>query len=228
VAARSDRYPLVVESIPLPRSNTRVVIGLAAVSTGFVAVAVGAHFEKRGTAFDHDVLAWMTEHHQDWLTTASVMLTAVASPTATGLFAVIAAFACWWRYRRIMPALVVVGTVVVANAFAAVVKRIVAEQRPPGSREFLLGIAQSFPSGHVAGTLALAGIVAVVAGRGRAANVRMMLGVVVVVVTSAVALSRLYLGVHWVTDIGGGLLLGGAAILAGSTMVPAPAPSPRQ
>jgi membrane-associated phospholipid phosphatase len=190
------------------------------VLVAFVAVAVVAHFLRNGTGLDHRILAWMVTHRHEPLTALADAVTVAASPTATGLLAVVAAVECWRRYRLVMPALVVVGTVVVTNAVVVVAKRLVAEQRPPGSREYALGVPHSFPSGHVAGTLALLGIVAVLLGRGRSTGARVVLGAVVVVVTGAVALSRLYLGVHWVTDVGGALMLGSAAVLAGSIVSP--------
>lgn len=189
---------------------------LVALTLAFVGLAVLAHVERRGTGLDHRVLGWLAGHHRDGLVTAAGVLTTLASPTATGLLAVVAALACWRRLRLVRPALVVLGTVVVANGLAVVAKRLVAEQRPPGSRAYLLGIAHSFPSGHVTGTLALCGIVAVVLGRDATVAFRALLTVTAVAATSVVALSRLYLGVHWVIDVAGGLLLGGAAVLAGS------------
>jgi undecaprenyl-diphosphatase len=109
-----------------------------------------------------------------------------------------------------------VATLAVATGVSTVTKEIVGAQRPPGAVQLLREVDPSFPSGHVTGSLALLGIVGVVLSRGRRRVIRFALASAVAVATVAVALTRLYLGVHWLTDVGGGLLLGGAAVLVGS------------
>lgn len=183
---------------------------------GFVGLAVVAHRARHGTAVDHAVLGWMIDHRRGWLTTVAIVITNAGSPVAVGLLAAAAAALLWWRRRSPMSAVVVVATLAVATGVSTVTKVIVGAQRPPGAVQLLREVDPSFPSGHVTGTLALVGIGAVVLSRRRGRVIRVALASGVAVATAAVALSRLYLGVHWLTDVGGGLLLGGAAVLAGS------------
>ena len=74
----------------------------------------------------------------------------------------------------------------------------------------------SFPSGHVAGIGALLGIVAVCIAVGRSRTVQTLLAVLVAAGVAVVAFSRLYLGFHWLSDVIGGALLAGLAVILGS------------
>jgi membrane-associated phospholipid phosphatase len=202
--------------IELSKLGSRWAFSAAAVLVGFVGLAVVAHRAQHGTALDHSVLGWMIDHRRDWLTTVAIIITNAGSPVAVGLLAALVAALLWWHRRSPTSAVVVVATLAVATGLSTVTKVVVGAERPPSGVQLLSEVDPSFPSGHVTGTLALVGIVAFVVGRGRRLVVRVALASTVLVATAAVALTRLYLGVHWLTDIGGGLLLGGAAVLAGS------------
>jgi undecaprenyl-diphosphatase len=189
---------------------------VAPLLAGFICLAVVAHVAGHGTSLDHAVLGWMIHQRRPWLTTIAIAITTVGSPMAVELLAAVAAALLWWRFRSPVPSAIVVVTVAVAAASAALLKDVVGAHRP--ARTFQLGLetSPSFPSGHATCTLALLGILAVVLGRSRSPITRRALAACVVVLTTAVALSRLYLGVHWLLDVVGGALLGGAAVLIGS------------
>ena len=71
-------------------------------------------------------------------------------------------------------------------------------------------LGPSFPSGHATGAAACFAAFALVLGRGRSRNVQSLLAGAAVFVAIAVGASRVLLGVHWLTDVIGGLALGWA------------------
>jgi undecaprenyl-diphosphatase len=69
-------------------------------------------------------------------------------------------------------------------------------------------LGPSFPSGHTTGAAACFAAFALVLGRGRSRNAQAVLAGTAVFVAVAVAASRVLLGVHWLSDVVGGLALG--------------------
>jgi undecaprenyl-diphosphatase len=77
------------------------------------------------------------------------------------------------------------------------------------------GVGNSYPSGHMVRALVVYGLAAFIVYRLAESERRGALAVAAaVVIAVAVAFDRLYLGVHWVSDVIGALLLGGVFLLA--------------
>jgi len=117
--------------------------------------------------------------------------------------------------------------VVTSELFIGPVKAAVDRPRPPGS--LIATSGASFPSGHaVAAAVTAVGLVLVLAEAG---STRWRWEVRAVVFASVMALSRVYLQAHWLSDtvagalLGAGLALGWPALL--STLRRRPAPDAR-
>ena len=204
-----------------PKASTPSTVVIAAVRAGallatFAALAMVSHRAVAGTATDHHVLHWFVHHRSEWLTGPAIAITDAGSPVATIVLAFVIAGVLWWRRRTAIAPLIVIATLGLAGAASTIMKVVVRSERPPLALQLITETDPSFPSGHVTGTLALAGIVAVAIGTGRSPAVRRSLYWGVAAVTVVVAVTRLYLGVHWVTDVVGGALLGGSALILGS------------
>jgi membrane-associated phospholipid phosphatase len=101
--------------------------------------------------------------------------------------------------------LVVGGQFLVAN----IIKSIVDRARPDFDQ--LTGFSgSSFPSGHAVASAACLAAFALVIGRGRPLKIRAPLAGLAVGLATGIACCRVMLGVHWLTDVLGGLALGWA------------------
>jgi len=88
----------------------------------------------------------------------------------------------------------------------------------PGS-----GKGNSFPSGHMVRTVVAYGLLAFVIRRLVPSRVVRWLAIpVAIVIIVVVAFDRLYLDVHWESDVIGGLLLGGIALVAATVWLDRP------
>lgn len=118
-------------------------------------------------------------------------------------------------WRRRLEALFLALTLL-ADGGAALIKVIVARPRPsPQLVEVLLRLGSfSFPSGHVVHYTVFYGFLAFVLLRcWRASWPRNLLVAVCVAFIGLVGFSRIYLGEHWLTDVIGGYLFGGAFLV---------------
>jgi membrane-associated phospholipid phosphatase len=85
------------------------------------------------------------------------------------------------------------------------------------------GIPNSFPSGHMVRTVVAYGLIAFVVTRLAPWRSARALAIPIAVVLIAVqAFDRVYLDVHWESDVLGGLLLGAIAVLSGTVWLDRP------
>ena len=113
----------------------------------------------------------------------------------------------------------VVGTgVVVEQALKAAISR---------TAEPLAQFSHGFPSGHVTVWAAFLGMVAVCLGAGRSTATRAALAISVLTGVVVVGFLALYSGAHIVTDILGGVILGGVLVALGAAILRASPPRVR-
>src|SRR5215217_6467311 len=136
-----------------------------------------------------------------WLSeTITVTVLAIVTVAITALV--------WRRWREpMLVAVAVAGEVAIFLAITLLVDR----RRPPVSHLDQAPPTSSFPSGHTAAAICLYGALAVLASeRARSALVRGLALTLAVLIPLAVATARVYRGMHFLTDVVGGILLGGA------------------
>ena len=123
---------------------------------------------------------------------------------------VTAAALLWKGHRRAAVwTIAVMTTVFVATTG---IKLLVARERPDLAMLQLESF--SFPSGHSSGIVGAAGVTIVLTAMlVRRANVRRLVTALAVLVVLLVGADRLFLGVHFVSDVLGGFLLSGAIVL---------------
>ncbi len=127
----------------------------------------------------------------------------VTLPARIAIIGLLALRRRWWHLAAFASA------VVVSEAFIGPLKASYDRARPPGSLVATSGA--SFPSGHsVAATVTvLAAVIALVpAGRRR-----VWWSAAAALFSAAMAISRAYLGAHWLSDAAAGVLLGASCAL---------------
>ncbi|HEY2657178.1 MAG TPA: phosphatase PAP2 family protein [Solirubrobacteraceae bacterium] len=160
------------------------------------------------TAIDSSITSWVVAHRTHALTTAARLLSTLGSQTVLIPLTAIATVALLGR-RRVLAALLVAAWGGAIGMYS-LTKHFVHRMRPPMDIWLTnVGRTSSFPSGHatqsLATFLALALVGAVLLPTARWPGRAIALGLAV-----GVGWSRVYLGVHWATDVGAGWLIAAA------------------
>lgn len=112
------------------------------------------------------------------------------------------------RGRRVS-AILFAGSVVGGGLLEVLLKVVYARPRPDLVEPLVSVASYSFPSGHATlATVLFGGLAAVVFHVTRRRGVRRTAVAGAALAAGSVALSRIYLGVHWLTDVAAGILVG--------------------
>jgi undecaprenyl-diphosphatase len=191
----------------------------AALLTALAKLIIGVHNHSRVTRFDAPTMSWFAAHQSAKLDWVAAVITDLGSPGATAAAGLLCGAVLAWQARSVLPGAVIIGTVAAAWAAETALKALVDRPSTPAELQ-LTSATHTFPSGHVTGTGALLGIIAVCIGVGRGRIDRACLAVCVLAGVLVVAVARLYLGVHWLTDVIGGALLAGVFVSLGAIVMP--------
>jgi membrane-associated phospholipid phosphatase len=178
------------------------------------AIAIGGLLELAerpdgSTAIDSSITSWVVAHRTHALTSVARLLSTLGSQAVLIPLTAIAAVALLGRRRWVLAGLVVAAWAGAIGMYS-LTKHFVHRMRPPTDIWLTdVGRTSSFPSGHATQSLAtflalvLVGAVIIPGTRwpGRAIALALAIGV---------GWSRVYLGVHWATDVGAGWLIAAA------------------
>jgi membrane-associated phospholipid phosphatase len=207
---------VVARRLPVPRLLVRtdvLVAGGATVLLFGSGAALADHVDDAGngaTALDTTVWTFAVEHRDAAGTAISSALRVGGGTVALCVLTAAAALLLVVRGRRLDAALVVT-TPLVGTLLTDVLKLGYGRPRPPAAEQLIPETGFSLPSGHavdatvVVGVLALVLVVRTVSRWRRAAIVALA-----TVTIAAAGVGRIYLGVHWATDVVTGWLLGAA------------------
>ncbi|MDB4899381.1 MAG: hypothetical protein JWN53_1189 [Gemmatimonadetes bacterium] len=178
----------------------------------FAAIADAMTEQSALVRVDHALTNWIQQHDTEWGESAMSWVAWLGAPVLTGSIAVATVVFMvrrdWLRASTV--AISGIGAALLNNALKMIFHR----GRPEYATEFISRASWSFPSGHAMDSLAGYGIIAWLLLEwihGRAKRSTLIVGTIVLVV--AIGTSRVYLGVHYLSDVIAGYLAGGVWLL---------------
>ncbi len=157
---------------------------------------------------DTSIHAWAISRRNPGATTFFALMSIIGGPVGLAVLvtAVVIALLILRRFRWVLYLLVTVGG---GSLLDMELKRYFARARPDLAEMLRQAQGYSFPSGHAMGSTVVFGALSYLAfrttTRWRAKAAVLALGITLII---AVSLSRVYLGVHWISDVVAGIAAG--------------------
>src|ERR1035437_7417346 len=217
-----SRFVPEVESVSRPLFSARagrlsLWLGGAALALLIFVRVTRELIEGDVSAVDIAILLTVAKIRTPWLTIAAVDVTALGSTTLVILFSAFTLVVLLVLRDR-LGALQLLAASAGAGILTVVTKDTIERTRPEEVQQLIVVSGFSYPSGHSLSTSALYLTIAIIASRyirhsGAKAAIFLAISAVVIMVGA----SRVYLGVHYATDVVSGISLGAAwaLVLAG-------------
>ena len=194
-----------------------LLLGGAVLAFGTFVRITREFIEGDVSTMDSAILLAVAKRRTPYLTTAAVDVTALGSITLVVLFSAFTLLVLLVLRDR-LGALQLLAASVGAGILTLVTKNIIERIRPEEAQQLIVVSGFSYPSGHSVSTSALYLTIAIIAGRYvRHSGARAAMFLAVSALLIMVGASRVYLGVHYATDVVSGISLGAtwALLLAG-------------
>jgi undecaprenyl-diphosphatase len=197
---------------PERATGLALTLALAVILVGGLVLALLAVFVRSTdvlAGIDSSVAEWGDTHANPWTHDALTLVTYLGETVTVTVVAVVVAGVEYARTRNRWVVLFLVAVILGDKLLTAGVKELVDRARPE-IEAVAATLGPSFPSGHTSTAAASWAAFALVAGRWWGRRAWPALAGAAVGIAVAVALSRVLLDVHWLTDVLGGLALGWA------------------
>ena len=209
---------MVLRADVAPSRRSMVVAVALVVASLTVFILIAEDLLDGGGLISHDeaVLAWFVGHRTDWLVNIARFVSAAAGFLPLLIVGVLFALWLWRRGWKVGVAVAPAVSLSLAGLASTVAKSVFDRARPPLAVHQATVTLAAFPSGHSADAAAffLAGgcIVAITLVDRRTIQATCIgMGVLLAAI---VGVSRLILGVHWLSDVVAGWALGTAVAIA--------------
>lgn len=181
-------------------------LGLAALTLVLFAALTEDVLDQETLRLDLAVLTWLQQLRSPTLDAVAVGITNLGT---VGVFVALVALLAWFARRgRWGTALALLLATGGAQALNNLLKELFQRTRPEAVSWHLLGQAYSFPSGHAMVSAAFFGFLAYFGWRALRGRARVVWCAGMSLLIVLIGLSRLYLGVHYLTDVAAGYLAG--------------------
>jgi membrane-associated phospholipid phosphatase len=194
------------------RRSLLAMLLVATISTlAFVSLLLNVLQLGALTQIDPVVTAFVVQHRAGWLTSLMSLVTWLGSSVIiTPFWLLVGGSFLYWR-RTWQPFILLGSAFLGAAALYEIIKPSVGRFRPAGTLQVGGPNTEwAFPSGHATQSVAFYGMLAAIIITWLNPRRPLLVAGLAALIAISVGASRIYLGVHWLTDVLGGFALGSA------------------
>ncbi len=163
---------------------------------------------------DRPIRDWVVERRVPWLDDLMIGISFLGSRWVIGPLVSILAIWLLATGRCRVIAMVMLVAAVLNPILEVTMKEVIVQRARPDVLRLVEGTGAAFPSGHVLASVGFYGMLPVLVSKAtRSFGLRAGAFASALVVNLAVGFSRMYLGIHWFTDVIGGYLLAAIVVL---------------
>lgn len=155
--------------------------------------------EKEAFAFDTSFLLWLHQFANPSIDNLMLFITNLGNPRTVVIVAGVTLGTLLWRRYRVETYIFVL-TCLGALVLNTGLKLFFSKPRPQLWKLLISEKSFSFPSGHALGSMVMYGFIAYILTT-HYPKISQIIYVLAVILIAAIGISRLYLGVHWPTDV---------------------------
>jgi membrane-associated phospholipid phosphatase len=155
--------------------------------------------EKETFVFDTTFLLWLHQFANPQIDQLMLFITQIGDPTTVIIVAGVTLATLWWRHYR-LEAMIFILDCLGGAILNTGLKLFFSKPRPQLWKQLIVETSFSFPSGHAIGSIVLYGFVAYLLATFHP-KYSPIIYTLAAILIGIIGISRLYLGVHWLTDI---------------------------
>ena len=165
---------------------------------------------------DGAVTAWFVEHRTDALVSAAKVVSLLGSFGSLAIVGVLFGIVLWRRGWHVALVMAPLAALVLVDIASTATKALFDRERPPVALRAITVTQAAFPSGHATDAAAffLAASLTLAITTARHRSIRALIVATAVFLAALIGLSRVVLGVHWLSDVVAGWVLGSAIAIA--------------
>ena len=157
------------------------------------------------TLFDDKIYQFIISFQNDTLTNIMKFITSLANPLTILSLCLISLLSLIWKYKASIYLIIIT---IISTVFNFLTKNIVLRTRPDHLR-LIEETGYSFPSGHAMGSITFYGFIIFLLSKSKINKyLKIFLSIIIGLTIFLIGISRIYVGVHYPSDIIGGFLLG--------------------